>query len=95
MDGVTGYITDQLSRLNLTDKVSVIFLSDHGMREVKVEPEFTINYESIVNSQGKYSNYGSTPLLQILPARESKKFQISKEIISVKTVTLMYFLMSF
>ena len=72
MDDITGHLVHMLDCLNITDKVNLIFLSDHGMADVPTG--HVIDFESIMDSRNgsKYKNYGGRSLLQLLPTNESK-----------------------
>ena len=81
MDNMTGYLLAQLDRLNITNRVNLILLSDHGMEDVKDNGE--IDFENVMENtnNSRYTNYGSRSVLQLLPTRESKKYCTKKKIL--------------
>lgn len=68
LDDLTGYIHDQLNAANLTDRVNIVHLSDHGMANV-VASNFIDITQWLIN--GTYTIYQSSPVLQIIPTDNS------------------------
>ncbi|XP_015833868.1 ectonucleotide pyrophosphatase/phosphodiesterase family member 5 isoform X2 [Tribolium castaneum] len=66
LDNITLYLQQQLEKNNLTGKVTVVHLSDHGMLDVK-PPNF-INVTQYL-TPGTYTYAGSTPVLQFHPKK--------------------------
>lgn len=64
LDNITGYLHAQLEHHNLSDKVNVVQLSDHGM--TAVSPPFFINITQYITN-GTYEWAGASPAIQIIP----------------------------
>ncbi|KAJ8954062.1 hypothetical protein NQ318_004367 [Aromia moschata] len=64
LDNITLYLEEQLEQHNLSDKVNVIHLSDHGM--VSVTPPYFINITQYLKN-GTYEWTGASPCIQIIP----------------------------
>lgn len=64
LDNLTNYIQQKLIENNLDKRVNVIHLSDHGMSSVTL-PHF-IDLGEFIDS-ATYKDYGSSPVLQIVP----------------------------
>ncbi|XP_076272529.1 bis(5'-adenosyl)-triphosphatase enpp4-like isoform X2 [Rhynchophorus ferrugineus] len=64
LDNITGYLHQQLELNNLSDKVNVIQVSDHGM--TAVTPPHFINITQYLKN-GTYEWAGASPAIQIIP----------------------------
>ncbi|KAL1517368.1 hypothetical protein ABEB36_001138 [Hypothenemus hampei] len=64
LDNITGYLHQKLKDNDLTDKVNVIHVSDHGMTAVS-PPKFVNITQYLTN--GTYEWAGASPAIQIIP----------------------------
>lgn len=63
VDGMAGYLMDQLSQIQLLDSTNLIFLSDHGMTEINNEK--FVNLEDILGDEKvNYWNWSTFCLIQ-------------------------------
>ncbi|CAG7668638.1 unnamed protein product [Allacma fusca] len=77
IDNVTGYLLTQLESLGLKDKVNLIFLSDHGMQEMK--PLAIAKFMHVMDNTDNrmYHDYGrGSTFMQIRPVRENDTLRI-------------------
>lgn len=65
VDKLTGYIQQKLVENQLENRVNVVHLSDHGM--VGVRHSNLIDLTQFLK-EGTYKIYGTSPVLQIVPA---------------------------
>lgn len=70
LDELTKYIQTKLRENNLIDRVNVIHLSDHGMESVTRKN--IIDLRKILANH-TYTYYGTSPVLQIVPADSYEK----------------------
>lgn len=77
LDDITTYIHGQLNAANLTDRVNVVHLSDHGMANVR-----TSNLIDITQwlDNGTYEIYQRSPILQIIPTDNDYALDIIKRL---------------
>ncbi|CAG7668636.1 unnamed protein product [Allacma fusca] len=72
MDNVTGYLVDRLQKLGIYNDVNLVFLSDHGMQEIKANSIAT--YLNVIDNSNnmRYTEDGKgSPFLQIMPTNQS------------------------
>ncbi|XP_072154700.1 ectonucleotide pyrophosphatase/phosphodiesterase family member 5 isoform X2 [Bemisia tabaci] len=74
VDRTVGYLVDQIEKLDLTDKLNVIIVSDHGSHEAKFEHLIDLGYHVDMSA---LTWAGCSPILQIQPhkGREEEVFQ--------------------
>nr|XP_018905817.1 PREDICTED: ectonucleotide pyrophosphatase/phosphodiesterase family member 5-like [Bemisia tabaci] len=74
VDRTVGYLVDQIEKLDLTDKLNVIIVSDHGSHEAKFEQLIDLGYHVDMSA---LTWAGCSPILQIQPhkGREEEVFQ--------------------
>lgn len=71
LDKLSAYIQHRLIDLNLDKRVNVVHLSDHGMSSVS-PPNF-IDLRPVMTN-GTYTTYGTSPVLQIVPKNSCKSY---------------------
>ncbi len=68
LDKLVGYLTSQLSKINLLDSTNIIFVSDHGMTEISLNK--IINIEEILKGYN-YKMEDGGPFVLIRPAKKN------------------------
>lgn len=79
LDSLAGYLFDQAQSLSIKDSISIIFVSDHGMKNI--DPNRVVNIEEFI-SDFNYEIIDSGPFAGIRPAdkKDSDKiYNILKE----------------
>lgn len=69
LDSLTKYIQQKIVELNLSERVNVIHLSDHGMKSITLAN--TIDLTKFVEN-GACTFYGKSPVLQVVPKHKGK-----------------------
>lgn len=64
-DNRTSYLVDKLKEVGIFDKINLIMLADHGMKEVT--QRHIINITALLNPEDIELTHGGTPVLQIAP----------------------------
>ncbi|KPM04091.1 secreted ectonucleotide pyrophosphatase/phosphodiesterase-like protein [Sarcoptes scabiei] len=67
LDSVVGYLRQKLLNANLAHRTNVIYLSDHGMAEVRAERSFFIDKCDQEYSGLKYELIGVSPVYSLRP----------------------------
>ena len=62
LDGLVGYLIEQLKSHGLFEKMNIIITSDHGMAQLKGSVKIDTNIDS-----RKYKVFGSSPVWNIMP----------------------------
>lgn len=65
LDSLVGYLNDGLRKLEMSDSVNVVFVSDHGMTEISTER--AINIEEML-SEFKYEIGGTKTFMMLEPS---------------------------
>lgn len=69
LDSVSGYLFDELSKINMLDSINILFVSDHGMTEISKEK--SINIEKLIEKYNcKIQDDG--PIMFIEPPSQLK-----------------------
>lgn len=79
IDDATGYLMNRLNDVGLVDKTNIIFVSDHGMAEVK-----NVVYLSEVMDTSGIELYGNSPDWSVFvkPERRHQKTKIFRELVT-------------
>ncbi|KAH9425488.1 hypothetical protein DERP_006096 [Dermatophagoides pteronyssinus] len=72
IDKVVGYFQQQLLKMNLAHLTNVIYLSDHGMSEIRSERSLYIDKCDKYYPGLKYELYGSSPTWSAIPISAPK-----------------------
>lgn len=77
LDSLTKYIQDQLVAVNLSDRVNVVHVSDHGMTNVAM-PRYIDLGKWLLN--GTYQWFESSPVLQVIPMANANESDILRRL---------------
>ncbi|XP_048760552.2 ectonucleotide pyrophosphatase/phosphodiesterase family member 5-like isoform X2 [Ostrea edulis] len=72
MDGILGYILDNLEKFSLKDKVNLIVLSDHGMTSIDLQRRLIDITEVIDMEEDVLFTLDSGPIMHINPRKDPR-----------------------
>ncbi len=78
LDSITGYLVKCIDEIGLTDKVNLIFVSDHGMTEISNDR--IVNIETFLKGYDvKYYNDGPIMMVKTSPSNREEVYELLKK----------------